>query len=250
MTPTAGPNPFPHPPTYPAAHRAGIPLLLALALLAGCATGGSESPADVGPPAPDEGPAEVLLDPNDAAWSHTAPDTFKVLFETTAGDFVVEAYRDWAPLGVDRFYNLVRNGFYDGLRFYRVIPGFMAQIGIHADPDVSAAWRNQRIPDDPVEHSNLRGTITFAMGGPDTRTTQLFINRVDNARLDPLGFAPFGRVTGGMDSVDRLYDGYGEGAPRGDGPEQGRIHAEGERYLAEEFPLLDRIERARLVTPD
>ncbi|TVP57251.1 MAG: peptidylprolyl isomerase [Gemmatimonadales bacterium] len=228
--------------------RSWIALPLVLALSA-CASTASTTP-ETGPPAPEpEDAPSVLLDPTAPELNRTAPDTFKVLFETTAGDFVVEVYRDWAPLGADRFFNLVDHGFYDGLRFYRVIPNFMAQFGIHADPEISAAWRGTRIPDDPVEASNERGTITFATGGPDTRTVQLFINRVDNERLDPMGFAPFGRVTGGMDSVDRIYDGYGEGAPRGDGPSQGRIQEAGEPYLAAEFPRLDMIHRAWVLTP-
>ncbi|TVP42103.1 MAG: peptidylprolyl isomerase [Gemmatimonadales bacterium] len=176
-----------------------------------------------------------------------APDVFKVLFETSAGDFVVEVERNLAPLGADRFFNLARSGFYDGARFFRVVPGFVVQFGLSGDPEIAAAWREARIEDDSVEASNQRGKVTFAMGGPGTRTVQVFINLSDNSRLDAMGFAPFGRVSGGMDAVDRLHGGYGDGAPRGQGPEQGRIQREGEAYLEEEFPLLDRVIRTRIL---
>lgn len=180
----------------------------------------------------------------------TAPDTFQVRFETTAGTFVVEAVRDWAPHGVDRFHDLVESGYYDGNRFFRVLDGFVAQFGIHGDPTVSAAWRDRAIPDDPVENGNQRGTVVFAMAGPGSRTTQLFINLADNRRLDGMGFAPIGRVVEGIEVVESLHSGYGEGAPRGRGPDQSRIHAEGNAYLDREFPELDAIERARVVEPD
>ncbi|HJR52358.1 MAG TPA: peptidylprolyl isomerase [Gemmatimonadota bacterium] len=176
-----------------------------------------------------------------------APDVFRVSFETTRGDFVVEARRDWAPIGVDRFYNLVREGFFDEVRFFRVIEGFMAQFGIQGQPDVAAAWYSARIQDDPVEASNTRGRVTFAMAGPGTRTTQLFINYADNSRLDDMGFAPIGEVVQGMEVVDALHAGYGEGAPRGRGPDQGRIHKEGNAYLSGEFPDLDWIRQAEIV---
>lgn len=176
-----------------------------------------------------------------------APERFKVLFETTAGDFVVEVERSLAPLGADRFYNLVGAGYYDGVRFFRVVPGFVVQFGLSGDPEVAAAWRGARIEDDPVVASNTRGTLTYAMAGPGTRTVQVFLNLGDNARLDGQGFAPFGRVTGGMDAVDRIYGGYGDGAPRGQGPDQGRIGQEGEAYLAAEFPRLDQVIRARIL---
>ncbi|HVH08607.1 MAG TPA: peptidylprolyl isomerase [Gemmatimonadales bacterium] len=178
-----------------------------------------------------------------------APARFRARFETSAGVFVIDVHRDWAPLGADRFYNLVKSGYFDGVRFFRVISGFMAQFGIHGDPQVSAAWRDQRIPDDPVIQSNRRSTVTFATAGPETRTTQLFINYRDNTRLDGMGFAPFGQVVEGMDVVDRLYAGYGEGAPAGRGPEQGRIEAEGNAYLAREFPKLDDVRHVSLVAP-
>jgi peptidyl-prolyl cis-trans isomerase A (cyclophilin A) len=178
---------------------------------------------------------------NPAALTEKAPDVFKAEFDTSKGKFVVEVHRDWAPIGADRFYNLVKNGFYDDVRFFRVIKGFMAQFGIHGNPQVQSAWRNAQIKDDPVKESNRRGYVVFATAGPNTRTTQLFINFGDNAGLDKQGFAPFGRVTSGMDVVDKLYNEYGEGAPSGKGPNQGRIQAEGNAYLNKEFPRLDYI---------
>jgi peptidyl-prolyl cis-trans isomerase A (cyclophilin A) len=176
-----------------------------------------------------------LLQPRSAIMTQTAPTMFRAKFQTSQGDFVVEVQRDWAPLGVDRFYNLVKNGFYDGTCFFRVISGFMAQFGIHGDPKVSATWRQERIQDDPVKQSNKRGYISYAMAGPNTRTTQLFINYGDNSRLDQMGFAPLGRVIEGMEVVDKLYSGYGEGAPQGKGPNQGRIQTEGNDYLIKNF---------------
>ncbi len=171
---------------------------------------------------------------NPAALTAQAPASYKVKFDTSKGAFVVEVHRDWAPLGADRFYNLVKNGFFNNARFFRVISGFMVQFGINADPKVSAAWRDASINDDPVKQSNTRGMITFATRGPNTRTTQMFINYADNARLDGMGFAPFGQVVSGMNVVDALYSGYGEGAPRGAGPEQGRIQSEGNAYLTQD----------------
>ena len=165
------------------------------------------------------------------------------------GDFVIEVHRDWAPRGADRFYNLVRSGYYDGVRFFRVISGFMAQFGIHGDPQVSAAWRDQRIADDPVRRTNLRGMVSFATAGPGTRTTQVFINYGSNDRLDAMGFAPFGQVVEGMDVVERLYAAYGEGAPRGRGPDQGRLQAQGNAYLERDFGKLDYVRRATIVAP-
>jgi peptidyl-prolyl cis-trans isomerase A (cyclophilin A) len=180
-----------------------------------------------------------------AALRAVAPPTYKVLFDTTAGSFVVEVHRDWAPHGADRFYNLVKRRFYDNTRFFRVVPGFMVQFGIHGEPAVSAAWRDARIPVDQVKASNTRGLISYAMAGsPDTRTTQVFINFQDNSRLDSLGFAPFGEVISGMHVVDRIYSVYGEGAPRGQGPEQGRLQTEGNAYLAKDFTNLDYIRHA------
>ncbi|HXW40251.1 MAG TPA: peptidylprolyl isomerase [Xanthobacteraceae bacterium] len=184
---------------------------------------------------------------NPAALNEQAPASYKVKFDTSKGAFVVEVHRDWAPGGADRFYNLAKNGFFDNARFFRVISGFMVQFGINADPAVSAVWRNARIADDPVKVSNKRGMITFATAGPNTRTTQLFINYGDNARLDGQGFAPFGQVVSGMNVVDALYPGYGEGAPAGMGPEQGRVQTEGNAYLTREFPRLDYIKTTTIV---
>jgi cyclophilin family peptidyl-prolyl cis-trans isomerase len=195
----------------------------------------------------DGGTGSPLLQPKSTLMTQTAPATFKAKFQTTKGDFVVESQRDWAPRGVDRFYNLVKNGFYDGTCFFRVISGFMAQFGIHGDPKASAAWRQERIQDDPVKQSNKRGYLSYAMAGPNTRTTQLFINYADNSRLDQMGFAPIGRVVEGLAVVDRLYAGYGEGAPQGKGPDQGRLQTEGRDYLTKSFPELDCITTATII---
>ncbi len=184
--------------------------------------------------------------PADPGFAQQAPDSFRARFSTTKGAFVIVVHRAWAPHGADRFYNLVRSGFYDGVRFFRVIPGFMAQFGIHGDTGVTAAWRVRTIPDDPVRGSNARGIVTYATAGPGTRTTQVFINYRDNNRLDGSGFAPFGQVVEGMQVVDALYGGYGEGAPNGRGPDQFRLNIEGEKYLARQFPKLDKINKARV----
>ena len=176
-----------------------------------------------------------------------SPESFKVKFETTKGNFTVEVTRSLSPNGADRFYNLVRSGYFKDVAFFRVIPGFMCQFGIHGDPKISAAWRKAQIPDDPVKGSNTRGSITFATGGPNTRTTQLFISFGDNSRLDSTGFSPFGKVTEGMDVVDKINGEYGEGAPRGRGPDQGRVQTEGNAYLKKDFPNLDYIKSATVV---
>jgi peptidyl-prolyl cis-trans isomerase A (cyclophilin A) len=183
---------------------------------------------------------------NPAALKETAPATYKVRFETSKGAFVIDVNREWAPNGADRFYNLVKNGFYDGVRFFRVLDGFMAQFGINGDPGISAKWREARIPDDPVRQSNKRGFITYAMAGPNTRTSQVFINYGDNSSLDRQGFSPFGQVSSGMNVVDALHNGYGEGAPRGQGPDQGRVQMEGNAYLAKNFPRLDFVKKATI----
>ena len=175
-----------------------------------------------------------------------APPRFRANFDTSKGTFVIDVHRDWAPLGADRFYNLVKNGFFDDVRFFRVINGFMAQFGIHGNPAVSAVWRQATLRDDPVKQSNRRGYVTFATGGPNTRTTQLFINFQDNTMLDKQGFAPFGEVVSGMDVVAKIYSGYGEGAPSGKGPDQTRVQKEGNAYLTKEFPRLDYIKSATI----
>ena len=180
----------------------------------------------------------------------TAPESFRVRFETTKGDFVVAVTRSQAPNGADRVYNLVANGYYDGVRFYRVIEGFMAQFGMHGEPQVQVRWTNAPIRDDPVMASNTRGAVTFAMAGRNSRTTQLFVNLVDNPLLDTDGFAPVGTVIEGMDVVDQLHSGYGEIADRGgDGPISQNIAARGNAYLEESFPEMDYIVTATLVDP-
>lgn len=177
----------------------------------------------------------------------TAPDRYRVRFETTAGDFVVEVHRDWAPRGADRFYNLVKNGYYDGNRVYRVVEGFMVQWGIHGEPLVDYQWRDEFLMDDPVVRSNERGTMTFAKARPNSRTVEVFINYEDNPELDDQRFAPFGRVVEGMDVVDDFHAGYGDGPPRGEGPYAAQAQAQGDAYFDAEFPELDRIIRATLV---
>ena len=184
---------------------------------------------------------------NPAALKEQAPPVYKVEFDTSKGSFVVEVHRDWAPNGADRFYNLVQNGFYDNTRFFRVLEGFMAQFGVNGDPKVSTVWREARIKDDPVKVSNKRTFVTFATAGPNTRTTQVFISYGDNSNLDSQGFAPFGQVVSGMKVVDSLYNGYGEGAPRGRGPDQARVQSEGNAYLGSAFPNLDYIKKATIV---
>lgn len=184
---------------------------------------------------------------NPASLTEKAPKTFKAQFDTTKGKFIVEVTRSLAPNGADRFYNLVRSGYFKDVAFFRVISGFMCQFGIHGDPAVSAKWRAASITDDPVKGSNQRGAITFATAGPNTRTTQLFINFADNTNLDGMGFAPFGKVVEGMDVVDKINADYGEGAPRGRGPSQAGIQQEGNAYLKKDFPNLDYIKSASIV---
>jgi peptidyl-prolyl cis-trans isomerase A (cyclophilin A) len=183
---------------------------------------------------------------NPTALTERAPASYKARFETSKGAVVIRVTRDWAPNGADRFYNLVKSGFYDDARFFRVISGFMVQFGISGDPGIATSWRTATIKDDPVRQSNQRGFVTFATAGPDSRTTQVFINFADNSSLDGMGFAPFGQVISGMEVVDSLYSGYGEGAPRGRGPDQGRIQREGNAYLIREFANLDYVKKAAL----
>lgn len=183
---------------------------------------------------------------NPAALKEQAPAVFKAKFDTSKGAFVIEVHRAWSPNGADRFYNLVKNGFYDNVRFFRVISGFMVQFGIHGDPKVSAKWRDARIKDDAVKQSNRRGYVTYAMAGPDTRTSQVFINFGDNTSLDSQGFSPFGWIVAGMNVVDSLNAEYGEGAPRGRGPDQGRMQTEGNAYLAQSFGKLDFVKKATI----
>jgi peptidyl-prolyl cis-trans isomerase A (cyclophilin A) len=174
--------------------------------------------------------------------SEQAPATYDAKFVTTAGDFTIHVVREWAPLGADRFYNLVKYHFYTDASVFRVLPGFVAQFGISADPRISWVWQNANIKDDPVKQSNIKGTVTFATGGPNTRTTQVFINLANNATLDSRGFAPFGQVTEGMSVVEKLYSGYGEGASN----QQGAIQAQGKAFLDKNFPKLDSIKSAAI----
>jgi len=217
---------------------------------------GSSSPVENVEPsgtAPDAtGGAAVnpLMNPRDPAVNETAPATFRVRLNTSRGEVVLELHRDWSPAGVDRFYNLVRHGFYDGVRFFRVLDGFVAQFGINGDPAIQSRWRAATMPDEPVVEGNTRGQLTYAKGGPNSRSTQLFINYGDNSRLDPLGFSALGEVVEGMDVVDRLYSGYGEGGPAGSGatgPDQALIQRRGNDYLTAEFPQLDYIETAEII---
>jgi peptidyl-prolyl cis-trans isomerase A (cyclophilin A) len=199
----------------------------AVAALTACG-GGAKTPA----------PPSKLLDPQSLAAK--APPRFDVTFKTTKGDVTISAHRAWAPRGADRFYNLARSGFFDGVKFFRVVPGFVVQFGISPDPQVSTAWRAATIADDPVTRHNVRGTVAFAAAGVDTRTTQLFVNLADNSNLDSGGFAPIGSVTRGMGVVDRLYSGYGE-APTS---HQGEMESHGNAWLDQNFPKLDGIETA------
>jgi peptidyl-prolyl cis-trans isomerase A (cyclophilin A) len=251
-----------------AAMKPTVPLLLAALAVASCSKRDSEPESSGGatptastaanaptPPSPAAAPAAPtpsgplastvhpdLLDPSKA--SAKAPDVYKAKFTTTKGDFVVEVHRAWAPNGADRFYNLVKMGFYDDVRFFRAVDGFMVQFGISGDPAVNTKWQPAKITDDPVKESNKRGYVTFATSGPNSRTTQIFINYSDgNARLDGMGFAPFGQVTQGMDVVDQLYKGYGE-APSGAQP---AIQSQGNAFLDAKFPKLDGVKHAEIV---
>ena len=230
-----------------------ITVLTLASLLLAC--GGKQAPADsvkaaepaaepaakpaAEPAKPADGPHPGLLDPAQAKLS--APPKFKAKFETTKGDFVVEVNKEWAPQAADRFFSLVTIGYYVDIPMFRVIKGFMVQFGIHGDPKMNKIWKNASIPDDKGTQSNTPGMLTFATRGPNTRTTQLFINYGQNARLDGMGFAPFGKVVEGMDVVNSVYSDYGEGAPRGRGPSQPRMQGEGNTYLKAEFPEMDYI---------
>lgn len=209
----------------------GAWLLTTLAVCVGCAPGNER----------------LLLDPDHPAWQEEAPAEYWASFDTSEGPFVIHVRREWAPVGADRFHNLVRHGFFDDSRIFRVRPGFIAQFGIPGDPEVTRAWVGRRMPDDPVRESNVAGAVAYAMTGPDTRETQVYINLVDNTRLDADGFAPFGRVVSGMDAVQRFYGGYGEDAGGGmRGGNQHRMLTEGNRHLDADFPELDRIHAARV----
>src|SRR5262245_33168516 len=188
-----------------------------------------------------QGNIEKLKDP--AQLTERAPDTYSARFDTSQGVFVIAVERDWAPLAADRFYNLAKNGFYNGSRFFRVLDGFMAQFGLHADPDVQSAWRTANLKDEPVVKSNTRGFVSFTReSSPNSRYTMIFINYKDNSYLDADGFAPFGQVVSGMDVADRLYGGYG----RQNVPDQRRIVREGNAYLLAEYPKLDFVKTATI----
>jgi len=185
----------------------------------------------------------ALLHP--ATLTAKAPDVYEVTFDTTKGTFVLQVTRAWAPLGADRFYNLVRHHFYDGVVFFRVVPGFVVQFGLGPNPAVNKAWENAKIKDDPVSQSNAPGTITFATAGANTRTTQVFINLGNNAGLDQQGFAAFGKVTSGMDVIQNFYSGYGDTTTN----DQGNITTGGKAYLDKTYPKLDAIKTARITSP-
>ena len=215
QTPSAGANPKAQTPTvsHPATHTM---------------TNGSSSSS--------------LLHP--ATLKETAPENFEATFHTTKGDFVVTVTRSWAPIGADRFYSLVKHGFFTGAPFFRIVPGFVVQFGLTGNPAVNAAWANANIQDEPVKQSNLVGYVTFAKSSlPNSRTTQLFINLGNNAGLDPQGFSPFGKVTSGMDVVQKLYPGYGQD------PDQGAITSQGSAYFSKKFPNLDLIKSASITSP-
>ncbi len=228
-------------------------LACACSILSVAAAGQSPSPAPAKKPAVAAKPPASRARPFDPALLQPAtlrmkaPAEYEVKFVTTAGEFTIKVTRAWAPNGADRFYNLVRHHFYDGATFFRVLPGFMAQFGISAYPEVSKVWETANIKDDPIVQSNHRGFVSFATAGPNTRTTQVFINYGNNEALDRSGFSAFAVVTDGMDVVDKLYSGYGEGAPDGHGPDQGLITSRGRAYLEKGFPKLDSIRSATLV---
>jgi peptidyl-prolyl cis-trans isomerase A (cyclophilin A) len=243
-------------------HRA-LPLLLAVACSGGAPAPESKpvekpatpppapAPAPAPPPAPKfeaiplpEGANPALLDPTKA--TEKAPDTYTVVFTTTKGEFEIKVQRDWAPIGADRFYNLVKIGYYDDAAFFRVVDGFMVQFGISSYGAVNEKWREAKIQDDPNKQPNTRGRISFATSGPNSRTGQVFINFVDNKNLDGMGFSPFGEVTKGMEIVDSLFKGYGEGAPRGKGPSQPLMQKFGKAYLQKDFPQLDYVKTAKI----
>jgi cyclophilin family peptidyl-prolyl cis-trans isomerase len=217
-------------------HRS-IFLLIAAATLSGCAAA-QEAP-----------PADILHNPAHARWSAKAPAVYDAVFETTRGRFVIEVHRDWSPLGADHFYNLVRNGYYNDTYFHRVLPNYIVQWGLHGDPVVTKIWAARPIGDDSVKQSNTRGFIGFAMTGPNTRTTQVYINLADNSRNDVQGFSPFGVVREGMATVvDSIYSGYGPNS--GDGVRQGKqgpLVEGGNAYISREYPKLDRTIRAYVV---
>jgi peptidyl-prolyl cis-trans isomerase A (cyclophilin A) len=220
-----------------------IPILIAI----GSACGNGSPQTEVKAPEP-AAAVEPAAAPAPAAKPGQAPEAYAVKLETTKGEIVIDVQRKWAPHGADRFHELVKKGYYNDVAFFRVIAGFMAQTGISGDPALNTEWRVKKIPDDPVVESNRRGMVTFATSGPNSRTTQFFINLADNGKLDGMGFSPFGKVRN-MTTVDGIHSGYGEGAPRGKGPMQGRVQQEGNEYLKKEFPDLDYIKSAQILEP-
>lgn len=173
-----------------------------------------------------------------------APELFNVKLDTSKGPVVIEVHRDWAPVGVEHFYTLVKTGFYDDARFFRVVRNYVVQFGINGDPKIHSLWATTSLRDDPVKERNRKGTVTFATRGANTRTTQLFINLKDNFPLDKDGFAPIGKVVSGMEAVESFYDSYGDMPPRGMGPDPAQIQVQGNEYLQNRFPRLDYIKKA------
>jgi peptidyl-prolyl cis-trans isomerase A (cyclophilin A) len=223
--------------------RTAVLFMLAGALLVGCPKEESTQTKSEG----EESPAPAQSAATDAPEKAEAESgDYTVELDTTKGAIVIDVHQAWAPKGAARFRELVEAGYFTDVAFFRVIAGFMVQAGISGDPKLNAVWREKRIADDPVKASNTRGTVTFATSGPNTRTTQFFINFGNNSRLDGMGFAPFGKVKD-MAPVDALYDGYGEGAPGGRGPAQGQLQTRGNEYLREGFPKLDYIKSARII---
>lgn len=228
-----------------------------LCLLVGCSTGGGtgdDPPVASAPPlkpgvislAPNLQKDDVIMGGPKTSIPPLAPDTYLVKFETTKGNFVVEVHREWAPLAADRFKELVEAKYYDGVKFFRAVSGFMVQFGISGDPAANSVWRENRIPDDKVTQTNARGTITFATSGPNARTTQVFINYENNPRLDGMGFAPFGKIIEGMAVVDALNQEYGEEPSK----YQGRIQEEGNAFLEQAFPRLDGVLSATIIAAE
>jgi len=211
--------------------------LMTWAALLGCGSG----PNVNGEPPVAKAPAIAQADTKGAGVKEAAGGEFHVKFETTAGDFVVKVHPEWAPNGAERFRELIKNGFYEDTKFFRVVPNFMVQWGINGDPKIQADWRDAKIKDDPVKKSNKKGYMTFATSGKDSRTTQVFINFKANTFLDDQGFAPFAEVVDGMDVVEKIYSGYGER------PNQGSIQSKGNKYLSSDFPKLDGIKKASIV---
>jgi peptidyl-prolyl cis-trans isomerase A (cyclophilin A) len=210
--------------------RSGLGIVLACAALIGCST-----------PTPAKKEAAV------ATKATTAPDLYQVRLETSKGPVTIEVHRDWAPVGADHFYELVKTGFYNDARFFRVVRNFVVQFGINGDPKVNQLWASGTLPDDPVVQHNSRGTVSYAKRGPNTRSTQVFINLRDNRdSLDRSGFAPFGTVTSGLDLVETLYDSYGDMPPAGMGPDPSRLQLQGNEYLESHFPRLDYIKKATI----